>query len=62
MMESKKKCSLVAESPACEILLVVSTCFRLTPDLHVAGEFPFGASIFNRDINVHYYITIFKMK
>ena len=35
MMESKKKCSLVAESPACEILLVVSTCFRLTPDLHV---------------------------
>ena len=36
MMESKKKCSLVAESPACEILLVVSTCFRLTPDLHVA--------------------------
>ena len=36
MMGSKKKCSLVAESPACEILLVVSTCFRLTLDLHVA--------------------------
>ena len=35
MMESKEKYSLVAESPACDILLVVSTCFRLTPDLHV---------------------------
>ena len=36
MMESKKKCSLVAEPPVRDILLVVSTCFRLTPDLHVA--------------------------
>ena len=36
MMESKEKYSLVAESPACDILLVVSTCLRLTPDLHVA--------------------------
>ena len=36
MMESKEKCSLVAESPACDILLFVSTCLRLTPDLHVA--------------------------
>ena len=36
MMESKEKCSLVAESPACDILLVVSTCLRLTPNLHVA--------------------------
>ena len=36
MMESKEKYSLVAESPACDILLVVSTCFRLTPDLYVA--------------------------
>ena len=36
MMESKEKCSLVAKPPIRDILLVVSTCFRLTPDLHVA--------------------------
>ena len=36
MMESKEKCSLVAEPPVRDILLVVSTYFRLTPDLHVA--------------------------
>ena len=36
MMESKEKCSLVAEPPVRDILLVVSTCFHLTPDLHVA--------------------------
>ena len=36
MMESKEKCSLVAESPAYDVLLVVSTCLCLTPDLHVA--------------------------
>ena len=36
MTESKeKKCSLVAKPPARDILLVVSICFRLTPDLHV---------------------------
>ena len=61
-MESKEKCSLVAKSPACDILLVVSTCLRLIPDLHVACELPFGASVFNRDINVRYYITSFKLK
>ena len=36
MMESKEKCSLVGEPPVRDILLVVSTCFPLTPDLHVA--------------------------
>ena len=36
MMESKEKCSLVAEPPVRDILLVVSTRFCLTPDLHVA--------------------------
>ena len=36
MTESKeKKCSLVAKPPARDTLLVVFTCFRLTPDLHV---------------------------
>ena len=35
MMESKEKCSLVAEPPVRDILRV-SKCFRLTPDLHVA--------------------------
>ena len=50
MMESKEKCNLVGEPPACDILLVVSTCFRLTPDLYVAWELAFGASAFNIDI------------
>ena len=36
MMESKEKCSLVAESPARDIIFVVSICFRLTPDPCVA--------------------------
>ena len=61
-MESKEKCNFVGEPPACDILLVVSTCFRLTPDLHVTWELPFGAYVFNRDINVRYYITSFKLK
>ena len=55
MMESKEKYIIVAQPPARDILLAVSTCFRLTPDLQVACELPFGASVFNRDINVHYY-------
>ena len=62
MMESKEKCSLVAKSPARDILLVVSICFRLTPDLYVACELPFGASVFNRDINIRYYVISFKLK
>ena len=50
------------EPLARDILLAVSTCFRLTPDLYVACELPFGASVFNRDINIRYYVISFKLK